>query len=176
MNIYHTFLEIYRSPLRIIETCIYALVFALLISLIQNSAQVFDVFGYSLPVLQKASVIFSILLNLYTVNLVGTILFLHIVVIILTAINITWALYYFKKKGSVLSPKRTVLGTIFALLGSGCAACGAALASTSFATIAGVSSVLQYTYTTHIFMYLAICILGYSIYSIAEKIQKPFVC
>jgi hypothetical protein len=176
MHILRALTEIYQKPSYIIQTALWALFFGALISLLQNLSQIIAVFGYFVPVIQKVQVIYSILTNFYIHNLTGLTLLLHSIVIVLMAINTTCILYYFKKRGSVSSGKETTVATVFALIGSGCAACGGVLASTGIATLGGVSSVLATPFAGELFLYIAIVLLLYSIHSVSRKITAPFVC
>lgn len=158
------------------RTALCILLFGTFISLLQNLTQIISVLGYSLPILHKMHVVYSILINLYIHNLTGLMLFVHATLILLMSINTTCILYYFKKRGNLISRKGTTLATVFALIGSGCAACGGILVSTGIATLGGVSSILAAPFVGELFLYVAILLLLYSIYSVTDKITAPLIC
>ncbi len=176
MKLIKTLKEVYVRPLAVLQSGIFFVVFALLIAVFQNLGQIGILFGYKFSILKKFELLFSVVTNFYTQNLSGTALYLHLILLLLLSVNFTLMFYYFKKRGSVVSTKGSALGSALALIGSGCAACGGVLASTGIGTASGLSGTLLMPFTGDWFLYLAIGILLYSIYSISKKIQTPFVC
>ncbi|MEN9852277.1 MAG: hypothetical protein RI996_220 [Candidatus Parcubacteria bacterium] len=176
MHLLQALTEIYQKPSNILQTALWTLFFGACVSLLQNLSQIISVFGYSLPIVEKVQVTYSILINLYTHNLTGLTLLSHCTLILLMAINLTCIVYFFKKRGSMISSSETTLATVFALLGSSCAACGGILASAGIATLGGFSSILISPFVGNLFVYSAIVLLLYSIYSITHKISAPLIC
>lgn len=108
----------------------------------------------------------AIPLNLMTNSIV-----LVVVIAVLSGLNITLLVYYFKKRASALRESSVgIIGMISGVLGLGCASCGSVLLS-SFIGLSGSSLLLSALPLKGLeFMLLAIVFLVFSITSLSTKL------
>lgn len=179
-SIKKSLIKVYSVPKNTRSTVIVGLLFLCLISIIQNFDQIKSILALSLSLPKKLSLIMSIILNLYTGNLVALELVLHLVLATLFAVNLTLSLHYFKKRGSggdTISGSGTALfASILGLIGSGCAACGSVVLTLLLGSASAFAILAKLPFGGQEFLYLAIVVLVYSIYSVSKKIQAPLVC
>lgn len=175
-NVYSSLQEVYKNRSNIIITIVIGILFAFIISFIQNVGQVIQIYSYQASFTSKIVLIFAVLVNLYTDNLSLFNLCTHLLLIVLLSINITVAIFYFKKRGLVVGQSGTIISTIFGIFGTGCLACGGLVITSLVSTLGIVSGLTLLAILAPWFIILAIIILVYSIYKTLEKIGVPFVC
>jgi hypothetical protein len=168
-------------------TALLVVIFACIISVFNNWGQLVQTFGYSISGASKLAVAGTIILNFYTSNLSGIMLFVHFLLALLLAINTQATAYYITSRsraaGSTLvgsslvrSSLGTALGSALALIGSGCAACSGVLLTFGLTTLGGGLGASIAPYAGEWVLALAVALVLYSLYLVLRNIQKPFTC
>lgn len=133
----------------------------------------------TLNFLKRGKIIVSILAN-YIANLGAVSVLQSLVISILFGLNLSLIAYLLIQRESLLRDASFatsgILGSISALLGIGCTACGSILLTTSFSIFGGVGLVSLLPFKGKEFFFVSLILLTISIYMIAKKISQPLVC
>lgn len=116
----------------------------------------------------------------YISNLGPAPIFQSLLISILFGLNLSLVAYLLVRRKTLIrdasSAASGILGSVSALLGIGCSACGSVLLTTSFSIFGGVGLVSLLPFKGKEFFYFSFILLTLSIYMIAKKMTEPLVC
>ena len=130
----------------------------------------------TLTVMQKANLLWSSL-GAYQTNFTLLSRTLTTIIVALFAVQISFLVFYFKRRIKLQSATGMSLGGVVSgLVGIGCAACGSVILSSLFGLGFTAAFVTILPLQGQEFGLLGVGILGFAIFQTATKIQDPLTC
>lgn len=168
--------QIYKKPIYIFLQAALLAVGFILVSYLQNTAQIHSILEYNLEFKDKYILIQKIIIYFYTNNLSIGLLVAHSIVIFLFSYNIILTYFYFKSRASVPGLGGLTLSGIVATLGFGCAACGGVFLTSLLGTVGGAGLIALLPYSGSELIFVSIILLAYTAVNLSNKINTPLVC
>lgn len=132
----------------------------------------------TIPFVQKVNFLVSLLASIHT-NFTLVSASYTIAIALLLGVNVALLVYYIRSRRSVGAGSSAVLsvgGFISGIFGIGCAACGTFILASALSIFGGAGLLTLLPFGGEEFGFLAVGLLGYSVYVLTKKIKEPLVC
>ncbi len=171
--------KVFRHPAYVVAAAAIGSVLFILATWLPNLGLIGEVMiSPNTPFTEKFNLPIS-LIGTITTNFTGLSASYTIAIAILFGIDVAMVTYYMRHRvtqSTRVGVSSGILGLVSGVIGMGCAACGALLLTSILSLVGATSVLLLLPLRGGEFGIIGVIVLCFSIYKVAEQIQKPNVC